>query len=161
MKINTIYKFGFFLMLAMNGVLIFLLLQKPQNPPKHLPNAHGASLQKKISKKLNLNEAQQAEYQTMAFQHREEMNRIEKEHKTSVKSYFETLKSPEQQNSKETLLNEIWMKEKQKLTLTYTHFEELKSMLNKKQAVHYEAIIDDILKVLLDKEKKMPPPPRD
>ena len=128
-------------------------------PP--IPPDNGASLIQIIGDKLNLTKKQMGQFEGMAKQHRKTMTKLQEEQKPLIQSYFELLKSPIKQDSSDKLLNEILTLEKEKLTKTYSHFEELKTILTVDQTDQFDKIVDDILKVLLEGEKKLPPPPRD
>ena len=156
---NKIYKLALVLLILINGALVFLLLQNAP-PPRPGPKGHGPLLEK-ITAKLELTEDQRLSYSGMALGHRENMRMIEKEQKRLITSYFQSLMHTTQNQSNDSLVDQILKQEQRKLEITYAHFEELKTLLDEKQKDRFELIMKDILKVLVGEGKKLPPPPRD
>ncbi|MGD1892569.1 MAG: hypothetical protein ACFB15_18510 [Cyclobacteriaceae bacterium] len=161
MTTNSLFRLGFYALVLINAVLIFLLVKGPSPGRPPIPLEKGTSLMKTIGEKLNLTSGQMDQYENMAKQHRQVMINLQEEQRPLLRSYFELLKSPIEQDSSDNLLTEILILERRKLTTTYSHFEELKTILTVDQADQFESIVDDILRVLLSGEKKLPPPPRD
>jgi protein CpxP len=152
-KILTI---GLILMLLINATLIFILVQGPPRPS----HKNAGSLMEEISQKLGLSEEQKMQYQTLARQHREAMNGIDKLNMDIAKDYYSTLKIGNESDS-DSLLQKLLELERSKQQLTYHHFADLKALCTPEQLPKFNTIIDNILQVLIPEKKKNQPPPRD
>ena len=70
----------------------------------------------------------------MAEKHRKSMRKIKSSQKELVKEYFSLLSTEDpSSNFREVLLEKISESETKKITLTYQHFEELKSICTDEQ----------------------------
>jgi periplasmic protein CpxP/Spy len=155
MNNTNIYKIGLLVMLLVNGLLIFMMLRGPQMPP---PSEAG--LMGKISEKLELNEEQEAKYFELAQEHRNQVAQLEAKQRDMVKNYFDNLKTSDS-SGQEAILAQIENLEGEKITVTYRHFEDLKSLCKESQLAHFDEIIEDVLRVLVSDQKKSNMPPRD
>lgn len=162
MRDTAIYKIGFVILIVMNSVLIYLLVQ---NPPKPAPRGSDEKpfLATKISKQLDLNPEQEAKYLKLVEKHQIQMVDIEKEQQKLTKRYFKALNDqspePEQQASIMEQLKEL---EERKIKLTYQHFEALKTICTPGQKTGFNEILKEIIQVMTSKEKVSPvPPPRE
>ncbi|MEP0365816.1 MAG: Spy/CpxP family protein refolding chaperone [Cyclobacteriaceae bacterium] len=159
MTSKKIYQIGFVALILINATLIFLLAQhRPPRRPMHSEAAQNTIVEK-ISSTLALTEDQKTDYQSMASQHGEQMRVLDGNHRVLIKAYFETL-NDNAASSADSIRNEILQLESEKLQYTYDHFEELKSILSEQQKGQFDLIIKDILAVLIGRENKLPPPPR-
>jgi|TARA_R110002096_G_scaffold5078_9_gene23616 hypothetical protein len=157
---NKIFKIGFFCLLIINGVLAFVMLNHPR-PPMPGPQAK-ADLMFKISNELNLSESQKESFFTSAENHQKGMAMIERQQKRLVKEYFEYLKMPiVDEEAKAEKLNEIALKEAEKINMTFAHFEELKSLCKDEQKETFNGIISEVQQILLGERRNMPRLPRD
>ncbi len=146
-------------MLLVNATLIFFMIQKPGMPP-HIKGQEG--IRSIISKQLELNPEQETSYFNLAENHRMEMTEIKEKQRSLIKSYFDFLKNEnENPENVAAVLEQLRSIEAEKLTATYHHFEDLKALCNPTQQAKFELIIDEIIGVLVGKENKLPPPPRD
>lgn len=113
-----------------------------------------------ISQKLGLSEEQKMQYHTLARQHREAMNGIDKLNMDIAKDYYSTLKIGNESDS-DSLLQKLLELERSKQQLTYHHFADLKALCTPEQLPKFNTIIDNILQVLIPEKKKNQHPPRD
>ncbi len=156
MKLSVIYKVGLIVMIALNVVLIFLLVQK--KPPFHMKP--GRDVKDRIINELGLDKSQQKKYNSMAQNHHREMMNIENQEKKLLKEYFSLLSNDESLTEKEAMMDKIKELEARKLTVTYDHFDDLKKLLNPNQMTRFNIIIEDITSVFLNKNENTLPPPR-
>ncbi|WP_296705680.1 hypothetical protein [Algoriphagus sp.] len=127
-----------------------------------MPPRDSIDLKSKISEKLNLDENQRELYFQLALSHRESLARVEKEQKPLLEEYFSSLKNQSDDSmAQDSLLNLIVGLDREKLTLTYSHFSELKKICNPDQTLAFDDIVVEITQVLVGGDKKSPPPPRD
>jgi hypothetical protein len=113
----------------------------------------------KISEKLDLNEEQKKKYFELALDHSKKVAKLEVEQKKMVKDYFDNLKTNDSAGEKEVLA-QIESLEGDKITVTYQHFKDLKSLCNESQLAHFDEIIADVLRVLVSDQKQPNMPPR-
>lgn len=159
MKITSkkAYQIGFAVLVLINASLIFLLVRQGQRPPR----SHGSrntSIIEKVSNRLALTEDQLMDYRLMANQHGEQMRKLESDHRSSIKAYFETL-SNKSTRSADSLKKEILKIESEKLQITYDHFAALRALLSEQQQDQFEPIIKEILAVLMGERNRFRPPP--
>ena len=145
-------------MFLINVVLIGFMVARPKMPPR----GNSQDLKQIISKKLNLDKEQQETYFELAKIHYELIAQIGQKQKPLIRDYFSALKHDEQNlDVQDSLLSQINQFDRDKLVLTYTHFEDLKKVCNPEQLLVFEGIMDEIIQVLVGGQKKIPPPPRD
>ena len=85
------------------------------------------------------------------------MMKIGARQRTLVSPFFDGL-IDKPTTSKDSLLQEIQRLEKEKIQLTYKHFEEIKAMLKPEQLASFEPFMKTILKEILNPSKNSPPP---
>ncbi|GAB5409305.1 MAG: hypothetical protein BalsKO_16700 [Balneolaceae bacterium] len=157
--INTkLYITGLAIMLILNGVLIFLLLQNTDGPPKKRGN--NESLKEKISQQLQLTNDQVKAYEILSKEHQKATKNIERKQKDLARAYFSQLKESDPDSVfLSSQLLELQTLDAQKIALTYSHFEDLKRLCTNEQKAKFEKIVDEILLVLLSEQENRPPPP--
>ena len=143
-------------MVLLNAFLAYLLVAKPMSRPKK--ERPKSELFKRISNELMLTPDQRTKYEELAKEHREQMNTLERKQSPLVKSYFETLMDD---SGPGEIQDSILHIEKQKLEVTYSHFSELKNLLDPSQQKNFESVIEDMLQVLINKPNMPPPPHRE
>jgi len=158
MKNKRVYQIGLLTLILLNVVLIYLLVNGPKRPSTSEPRR--GSIIEKISAHLELTDDQVSDYRLMAAAHRKQMTSFEKDHRTLIKAYFETL-NEHSSTSVDSIKYEILKNESDKLEYTYEHFEELKSILSDQQRARFPLIIKDIVVVLTNQRGGRRPPPRD
>ena len=153
---KNIIPIGLIVMICINILLLFLLFNRPPMLQKQK-----GDIMKHIGVKLNLNDQQKKQYFVLAEEHRNKMESLDRKQKDLLKTHFNLLKTDKNDSTySQTRLTQLSDLEKEKITITYSHFEDLKSILEDEQLTQFDQIIDDILRVLIN-EQKNPPPPRD
>ncbi|WP_421898012.1 hypothetical protein [Marinoscillum sp.] len=139
---NKMYKTGFFILLVINIglVVLFALGPRPPRPESGIKN--------EISRELGFTAAQKAAFEQMALNHREAIHTLEKQEGELMGAFFNQLSQTEPNGVNEGLLQEIMQLEKDKIMVTYRHFEDLKGICNEEQLVRFERVIQRILPVL-------------
>lgn len=152
----TFYKYAIGGLVLLNiAVLTFFLLTKPK-PPHHAPPHH---FQAEIIDILDLDKQQAATFKTLAKEHHQQMKSIKEQQQQLLLPYFESLTNSAEDIDKEKILNQFQQQEREKIEVTYQHFEEVKKLLNKKQLSHFKQLMKKFIdKLLFDKQKKTPPP---
>lgn len=163
MKYSRLYIAGLITMLLMNGVLIFLLLQKPMGPPKRSasgPNKLG-NVKELIHKQLEFDDNQIRQFEVLAKEHFEGLRAVSRKQKDVARRYFSQLKESETDTAlTQSLLDELQLIESEKLILTFSHFEDIKALCTPEQLSRFDSIVDEMMVILLNDQRNMPPPPR-
>ena len=141
---NKLYKIGFFGLLVINIGLVALFIFKPK------PHMRQRGAREQISEKLAFSDEQEKQFGEMVKIHRQAIREIMEEERTLVRSYFEQLSITTGSEDKELLLRQIMKLKKDKIVLTYHHFEELKSICNEDQLAKFDEVIADVIPMLAD-----------
>lgn len=161
MNKRNILSIGFVIMLILNAVLLFLMIRGPKMPPRQSELSNKIDLKEKISRDLELTTDQTKAFHELADKHRKAIKVNAEKQKKVIQSYFNYLSVEEQDQTRlSELLEDIKDLESKKITLTYQHFEELKALCNEDQKARFGLIIQDIIQVLVGKERNNRPPPR-
>ncbi|MEP0985420.1 hypothetical protein [Ekhidna sp.] len=147
---SKLYKIGFFILLVINVGLVVLFVFRPKHPSRQM----GARAQ--ISQKLAFTEVQEKQFGEMVQTHRQAVRELMIEERTLVRSYFEQLSTEASSEDKEILLQQIMKLKKDKIILTYNHFEELKELCNEEQLAKFEEVIANIIPMLANSPSRRP-----
>ncbi|RIJ42896.1 Spy/CpxP family protein refolding chaperone [Pontibacter oryzae] len=139
---NSKYKIGFYVLLAINLALVGLFVFRPKVP---MPQK---DMKEEISLKLNLTEAQKAIFFELAEDHRETIDSLERQQRAYIESLFSQLITSNADRNKTALLQEILQLEEEKITVTYAHFESLKSICTEEQLESFDEVILRIVPAL-------------
>lgn len=150
------YKIGFFALLAINIALMVLFALGPK-PPRPEGGSSQLGIKEEISRELGFTEAQKARFDEMAMNHREAIRSLEGRERDLMKSFFERLATENSNQDKETLLQEIVQLERDKIMVTYNHFEELKGICNEEQLTKFNKVLSRIVPILTNAPGAPPP----
>ncbi len=153
---SKMYKIGFFILLALNMVLmvLFVMGPKPPRPEKGRPES---GIKDEISHELGFTDEQKVKFDEMAINHREAIRNLEGRERKLMKSFFEQLASENSNQKKESLLGEIVQLERDKIMVTYNHFEELKGICNVEQLTRFDKVLSRIVPILTNSPGGPPP----
>ena len=135
-------------------VLAFFLLTKPRT--QHHPPPE--KFQSEVIKILSLNKQQVVTFRALADEHKLQMNAINERKAKLLLPYFESLVDNSKIIDSESLLIQFQHAEKEKIELTYQHFQELKEILNKEQLPDFEIFMRRVTERILSGEQKKSPP---
>lgn len=153
----TFYKYASLSLLVLNVAIIgFFLLTKPAPPPR----SGGRDFQAEAIKILSLNEEQVISFRAFAQEHKQQMTGVNEQQQKLLRPYFESLANPSIGIDQTDALNQFQQLEREKIEVTYQHFQDLKSILNEAQLTHFEKFISRYIDVFLASEEKRAPPPR-
>lgn len=154
----TFYKYASGGLLLLNiVVLAFFLLTKPGHQPQPPSN----NFQSEVIDALDLDTQQASAFRALAEDHNQQMRSISGQQQQLLMPYFESLTSSSPTIDSEGVLNQFQQLEREKIEVTYQHFQEIKSMLTKEQLTGFETFMDTFIHTLLLDKKKNPPPPKD
>lgn len=146
------YKYATWALLLLNmGLLVFFLLTKPR--PPHPPPPH--QFQAEVIELLELNEQQISTFKKLAEEHGQKLTSINEQQQKRLPSYFNSLITSSNPINNDSILVELQRLEREKIEVTYQHFQDIKSMLNKNQLPHFENLMERFIDRLL--LKKSPP----
>ncbi|MFC6268122.1 hypothetical protein [Frigoriflavimonas asaccharolytica] len=91
---------------------------------------------------LHLNKDQEGNFDNIAKAHQHKMVEIQNHQKKLTEEYFAT--------SNKKFLNEICALEVEKIKFTNTHFEEVKSILNKDQIQYYQDFKNKAVNIIIN-----------
>jgi hypothetical protein len=152
-KLN-IYKWSTWGLLLLNIAMITgFFLTRPQHPKD-------APLQQSAKAEMNLTDDQNKLFLQSVEKHRAQTRQLDDAQMQLLQLYFSTLTSNEATN-RDSLIIQFQDIEKQKITGTYEHFSEIKSMLKPEQYNSYNAFLQKALGRIFKKGKKRLPPPKD
>jgi hypothetical protein len=142
--------------LVLIGCYIFpdLMKRKGHMPP---PPLRGA-----IVHQLHFEKAQAEAFKESAEQHKETIQALEEQRASAVRSYFQGLYKTQSDSVQQVLLTKIQDIEKNKIEVTYQHFEDLKAICTEEQLPLFPGALDEVLNHILlgTGPKPGPPPPR-
>ncbi len=140
-------------------VIAFFFLRHHGPRHHHFPPHHGRPLFEIIERKLNLNGKQRQQFKIMRESHHEQMMALDRKRDELLKKYFESIGNG--QTSGNNLIGEIINIEKERIDITYKHFEDIKALCKEEQLKDFPEVLDIAIEHLLSSNKKGPPPPKD
>ena len=153
-----LYKYATWGLLFLNiAVLAFFLLTKPK--PQHHPPSN--NFQSEVIEMLDLNTQQASTFKALAEAHNQQMRSISGQQQQLLIPYFESLTNPSSTIDSDGVLSQFQQLEREKIEVTYQHFQDIKSMLNEEQLPDFENFMNTFIHTLLLDEKKNPSPPKD
>lgn len=163
MSKNTLIKIGLGLMVLLNTILLFLMVQGPPRPMYPLVGEMRGEqpIMKQVSVNLNFDKAQESAYFELAKQHRIKLDEIRRSQRELVEDRLDLLKKKDKNLVVEQrILNQLQKLEGDKMKLTFEHFEDLKALCNEDQWSEFDQVVEQLKGILLNDQKKMPPPRR-
>ncbi len=137
----TFYRYAAIGMLLLNvAMLTFFFLTMPSNRP--LDGPHRVARAEEF---ISLDEEQVATFERYAREHEEAVRRLNQRHSELLSDYFKLLGDAGAAAQRDTLLSEILDMESQKISITYNHFEDIRSMLRDDQVDGFEEFYQEIL----------------
>ncbi|GLB54130.1 hypothetical protein NBRC110019_31710 [Neptunitalea chrysea] len=155
MKQLHFFKYTTILLLVLNiGVITFFMITS-RGVQVPVPDERGAL------EILHLSAKQGRQFHELVTVHHKQMRRLNTAERDLLAQYFgHVLATSDKSTPKTALLMEIEQIHKEKLSLTYQHFEEVKEMLTPEQVPYLKEFITDVMKNQ-GHAKKRPFPPKD
>jgi hypothetical protein len=146
----TFFQISTAVLIVLNiGLLCAFALGKPKHPEHDGPGPKRRALEI-----LKLDKNQLDEFIKLAKQHHEMMMKFDEQQRKLLVPYFSN-KNEEESPENEDYLEQLLQIEKQKISFTKSHFEEVKSMLKPEQYPNLEQLIHEVMN---ENNKKSPPP---
>ncbi len=151
MKITRLYQVVIILLVAMNlATMAFMWFNRPGRE-RPGDKAQAAAF---LTRELNLNPAQQDQYQKLRQEHRAKLNVLNERDRVLHKRFFDLLSLETADSiSVEALASALAANRKEMELVTYEHFDMIKKLLNPDQQMKFDSIFQDVIQMVL------PPPP--
>ncbi len=152
-----LYQYAAWGLLVLNlSMVAFFFLTKPTPPDR----ADGQQFRNKAVNILQLDEQQEAAFSKLAMAHAEEMRRLMKSQQDLLKPYFDHLLTENDAVNPDSILLQYQQLEKEKLVVTYQHFEDIKGILKEEQKGNFPKFMEEAIRALLPKRGNGARPPR-
>jgi periplasmic protein CpxP/Spy len=150
-----IYQRATWSLLLLNlAMLCFFMLTKPKHP-------NNINFNKVVKHEMELNEEQEKLFLVSADKHREQLAIISDRQQVLWQSYFKSLSSLDTLIKNDSVITELKNLEFQKIAVTTTHFNEIKSFLKPEQYKGFSVFQQRLLERNFKKDRNIPPPPKD
>lgn len=154
MKQLQFYKYATWGLLLLNiAAVIFFFFRKPPPP-------HRADGPKRAIDILGFDQGQHRLFLASANAHGLKMDTIQSQQQALLLPYFQSITSSFMPTNKETILSQVEALERDKITTTYQHFQDIKNILGEGKDAEFELFIERILNRILKKQGQKPHPPR-
>ena len=162
------------LLLALNTVLLGIFVLKkpcpPQGPPPMMPQGPppppGASARDFLIQQLQLNDAQQKQYDSLIKEHRALVDKFQSALRTTRDSMINLIGNSSADPA--SLSSRIGYDQSQIEKATFDHFRKLRAICNSSQQQKFDSVIKDALRMIAPAPPHppgprpgMPPPPPD
>ncbi len=152
------YKIATVSLLTLNIAMVALYMFLEPKPPHH---RSGNALQSQIVNALHLDDRQEEAFRMFAKQHSDEIDALSHDQQSLLTTYFNVLIEPSEETKKDSLLVQFQELERQKLQVTYQHFEDIRDLLSVEQIPLFKGLMHEIVSRLLRSPNKRPSPPKD
>lgn len=147
MKKETLLTIAVLALLLLNfGTLGFLFFRRPPLPPGERPGP----LDRHIVERLHLNAEQKAAFERLKTAHHEQMQAFDHAQRDALGNYFALLKNdtvlPAQKDSLLAVVQDI---QKNRATVTFQHFTDLKALCTPEQKKDFDALVPELMQVIL------------
>lgn len=146
-------------LIVLNVAILFLFLggKNPGRPGQAGPPPRD----RQIIEVLSLDKGQQAKFEVLKDEHRAKMRELNLEANDLLQSYFMLLESGEIDSAqKDSLESEFAALEKEKMNVTFDHFQKLKTLCSPDQQKEFDAFIPTLIELVLPRGQEKLPPPR-
>jgi len=146
MNQNRIYQYIILGLVVLNLiVLAVFLLAESQPRYRQSPK----NIRSEVIEILRLNDDQIFHFHDLADEHKRRMKDIDRRQARLLLPYFESLADSSGEIDKDSLLNHYQLSEKEKVEVTYQHFQEIKKLLNEDQLSEFNEFMDRVIDGLL------------
>jgi len=136
-------------LILVNGATIFFMLSGRRPAP-------GDKFDRTITEVLQLNQVQIRQFNIMKREHHQEMIRVDREMQSTYEKYFYLLSDTGNILEKDSLETVLGNNQKEKIQITYQHFNELKSICTSEQKEKFKELIPLLMQVIDPKKKPSP-----
>lgn len=137
-----------FLLVLNAGIVTFLFINRPTRPPE---------LFELVVRELGFDAQQKSQYIELRNEHRASMNKLDQDFQLVLNQYLDQLRSDINTTLEDSLANQLAAIEKEKATVTLSHFRSVRSLCRLDQFEEFDALIPKLTLILLPPQKKGPP----
>jgi len=148
MKPIQFYKGAFFVMLLLNITNLLFIAFGPHHPPPNHTRTHPHAFLQQAIQMLGLDAEQEILFKESAQKHSSSTKAIEEQQEKVGQEYFHTLLETNDE-VEDSLVHQLQQLEKDKIVITYEHFEEVKTLLNPNQQANFSKFLDKALQILI------------
>lgn len=155
MKKETLLTMAVVALLLLNfGTLGFLLFRRPPHVQGGRP---GERLDRHIAETLQLDDAQKQQFAKLKTEHHSKMLLSDAAYREALGNYFALLKKDTvDQQLQDSLQSNMTRIQNERATVTYQHFADLKAMCRPDQKQHFEALLPELMQVILPRNDRAP-----
>lgn len=128
-------------LIALNAATLFFIVRGPR------PD-HENRFDRTVVDELELNDKQIKQFNAMKREHHQEIMRLDAEMRSVYERYFYLLTNTMNSSEKDSLETILSNKQKEKIQITYHHFEELKSICTEKQKEKFKKLVPLLMQVI-------------
>ncbi|WKV12427.1 hypothetical protein [Marivirga harenae] len=140
---NKIYKIGFLVLLVINIAMLVLFVLKPDR------SRSKEGIKEKIAMQLDFTEDQKSSFGEMVDKHRNAIRTLNDQERKLTDQYFSQLQSSssatENLAKQEATFQEIMNVKSKKLSTTYLHLDDVKSLCNDEQLEKFDAFLKQVI----------------
>ena len=136
-------------LILVNGATLFFMLSGRRPAP-------GDKFDRTITEVLQLNQGQIRQFNIMKREHHQEMIRVDREMRSNYEKYFYLLSDTGNILKKDSLGTVLGNNQKEKIQITYQHFNELKSICTSEQKEKFKELIPLLMQVIDPKKNPFP-----
>lgn len=152
------YKYATWALLFLNlAVLVFFILTRPRH--HHHPSTK--DFRSEVINILNLNDQQQSAFRKLAHEHNQSMIMLKEQQQDLLPPYFANLAEPSESIDPDKILTKFQQLEREKIEVTYQHFQDIKNLLNQEQLPYFKGLMGKLIDELLLEKQVPPSPPKD
>ena len=145
MKKENFYRGVIIMLLLLNVGMLVFLWQKADNTPAHMPGERPERPEAIIKNELNLDEAQQEEFQLFKHRHRRATDSVQRQIRELQRELFGLVEQDVMDTvRRDSLLREIETCEAAKHLITIEHFHDIRSILHPGQKALFNEFMEDI-----------------
>jgi periplasmic protein CpxP/Spy len=137
-----------FLLMLNLGMIGYLFFMRAPHPPE---------LWKLVVERVGFNDQQTEQYLLLRDEHRQGMNQLDDAFTLVLKDYLSLLKSPVDSANEASFSSKLAEIEQMKAQHTLLHFRKVRALCQPDQTERFDALIPDLMRVLLPPKKLMPP----
>ena len=146
MNQNKYYQYIILGLVALNLIVLAVFLLA-ESQPRYRQSP--INIRSEIIEILDLNDEQVFHFHDLADEHKRKMRDIDRRQARLLLPYFESLADSSGEIDKDSLLYQYQLSEKEKVEVTYQHFQEIKKLLNEDQLSDFHEFMDRVIDGLL------------
>ena len=151
---SKMYKIGFIVLLFINVSLIVIFTMRPKHRMHQRGGERKTEMKSKMIEEMDFNDDQIKKFKELVNKHRSAVQELEQKESILMEMYFNQLNSQVDKERKEIILNEIIQLKREKIDVTFDHFEEVKLLCNEAQIANFELFLKRIVPRLTNSRRR-------